>query len=59
MKSSTKDKAEGALHEVKGKAKEVAGKITDNPKLTTEGKAEQLAGKAQGKVGDIKKVFGK
>ena len=40
MKSSSRDKAEGALHEVKGKIKEMAGKITDNPKLTAEGKAE-------------------
>lgn len=59
MKSSIRDKAEGALHQVKGKAKEVAGKITDNPKLTTKGKAEKMAGKAQGKVGEIKKILGK
>lgn len=57
MKSSTRDKAEGALHEAKGKLKEVAGKITDNPKLEAEGKAEKLAGKIQGKVGDVKKVL--
>jgi uncharacterized protein YjbJ (UPF0337 family) len=59
MKSSIRDKAEGTLHEVKGKVKEVAGKITDNPKLTAEGKAEKLAGKVQGKIGQAKKVFGK
>lgn len=59
MKSSNRSKAEGALHEVKGKAKEMAGKITDNPKLTTKGKAEKISGKAQGKVGEVKKVFGK
>ena len=35
MKSSTKDKAEGKFHEAKGKIKEVAGEITDNPKLET------------------------
>lgn len=58
MKSSLKDKAEGALHQVKGKVKEVAGKLTDNPKLEAEGTVEKLAGKAQGKVGDVKKVFG-
>ena len=27
MKSSTRDKAEGTFHEVKGKVKEVAGKV--------------------------------
>ena len=44
MKSSIRDKAEGTLHEVKGKVKEVTGKITDNPKLEAEGKAEKIAG---------------
>ena len=58
MKSSIRDKAEGALHEAKGKVKEVAGKITDNPKLEAEGTAEKIAGKVQGKVGQIKKVLG-
>lgn len=59
MKSSSRDKVEGTLHEVKGQAKEMVGKITDNPKLTAEGKAEKVTGKAQGKVGEVKKVFGK
>ena len=58
MKSSSRDKIEGALHEVKGKVKEMAGKITDNPKLTAEGKAEKITGQAQGKVADVKKVLG-
>jgi len=58
MKSSTRDKAEGKLHEVKGKVKEVAGKLTDDPKLETEGAGEKLAGKVQGKIGQIKKVLG-
>jgi uncharacterized protein YjbJ (UPF0337 family) len=47
MKSSTKDKTEGTVHQVKGKAKEVAGKLTDNPKLEVEGTIEKSAGKAQ------------
>ena len=59
MKSSTRDKAEGKLHEVKGKAKEMAGKLTDNPKLEAEGAGERIAGKIQGKIGQAKKVFGK
>jgi uncharacterized protein YjbJ (UPF0337 family) len=58
MKSSTRDKAEGKLHEVKGKVKEVAGKLTDNPKLEAEGAGEKLAGKVQGEIGQIKKVLG-
>ena len=59
MKSSTMDKAEGAFHEAKGKAKEMAGKLTDNPTLEAKGKAEKITGKAQKKAGQVKKVFGK
>ena len=58
MKSSTKDKVKGTLHEAKGNVKEMAGKITDNPKLEAKGIAEKIAGKAQGKIGEVKKVFG-
>lgn len=59
MKSGNQDKAEGKFHEIKGKVKEKAGKLTDNPKLEGEGVGEKIAGKAQGKLGDIKKVLGK
>ena len=59
MKSSIRDKAEGTFHEAKGKVKEVAGKITDNPKLGAKGKAEKVAGKVQEKVSQVKKVLGK
>jgi uncharacterized protein YjbJ (UPF0337 family) len=59
MKSSIRDKAEGTFHEAKGKAKEVAGRITDNPKLEAKGKAEKIAGKVQERVGQVKKVLGK
>ena len=59
MASAIKDKVKGALREAKGKAKEVAGKITDNPKLQGKGVAEKVAGKAQRKLGEIKTVLGK
>jgi uncharacterized protein YjbJ (UPF0337 family) len=59
MKSSIRDKAEGTFHEVKGKVKEMAGKITDNPKLEAEGTGEKIAGKVQEKIGQVKKVLGK
>jgi uncharacterized protein YjbJ (UPF0337 family) len=59
MKSSTKDKTEGTFHQVKGKTKEVAGKLSDNPKLEVEGAIEKSAGKGQKKVGEVKKVLGK
>jgi uncharacterized protein YjbJ (UPF0337 family) len=58
MKSSTRDKAEGKLHEIKGKVKEAAGKLSDDPKLEAEGAGEKLAGKVQGKIGQIKEVLG-
>ena len=59
MSSALKDKVKGTLREAKGKAKEVAGKITDNPKLQGKGIIEKIAGKAERKLGEIKKVFGK
>jgi uncharacterized protein YjbJ (UPF0337 family) len=59
MKSSTKDQVEGTLHQVTGRAKEVAGKLTDNPKLEGEGIGEKIAGKVQEKIGQVKKVLGK
>lgn len=59
MKNSTKDQAEGRLHEAKGKAKEIVGKIIDNPELEAEGRGEKVAGKVQEKIGQIEKVVGK
>jgi uncharacterized protein YjbJ (UPF0337 family) len=59
MKSSTKDKAEGTLHQVKGKVKEVAGKISGKRDLEIEGILENNAGKVQEKIGDMKKVLDK
>jgi uncharacterized protein YjbJ (UPF0337 family) len=58
MKPSTKDQAEGMFHQMKGNIKEVAGKLSDNPKLLAEGKDEILVGEAQEKIGQIKKVLG-
>lgn len=58
MKSSTQDKVEGTFHNAKGKVKEMAGKITDNPELEAKGKAEKVAGKVQEKIGQVKKVLG-
>jgi uncharacterized protein YjbJ (UPF0337 family) len=59
MPSSMQDKVKGTLHEAKGKFKEVAGKITDNPKLQAKGTVEKLRGKAERKLGEVKKVIGK
>jgi uncharacterized protein YjbJ (UPF0337 family) len=59
MKSSTKDQVAGKIHEFKGKAKEIAGKVTDNPRLESEGTVEKISGSIQQKVGEVKKVLGK
>jgi len=59
MKSSKKDKTEGKFHQMKGRIKEVAGDLTDNPKLEAEGAVEKMSGQAQEKMGEVKKVWGK
>jgi len=58
MKSSTKDRMEGKFHKVKGKIKEVAGELSDNPELEAEGAGEKMAGTVQEKIGQVKKVLG-
>ena len=59
MKSSIRDKAEGTSHEAKGKVKEMAGKVADDPNLEAKGNAEKITGKVQEKIGQVKKVLGK
>jgi uncharacterized protein YjbJ (UPF0337 family) len=59
MKPSTKDQIKGELHEIKGKAKEKVGQITNNPNLEAEGQSEKIVGKIQKKIGQIKKVLEK
>jgi uncharacterized protein YjbJ (UPF0337 family) len=59
MKRSTTDRIKGNVHEVKGKAKEKVGQITNDPKLVAKGQNEALVGKVQKKVGQIEKVFEK
>jgi uncharacterized protein YjbJ (UPF0337 family) len=58
MKSSTEDKAKGMFHQIKGEVKELAGKLSDNPKLEAEGTGEKIAGQVQEKIGQVKKVWG-
>lgn len=59
MKPSTRDKARGRIHEVKGKVKEKVGRTTNNPDLETEGHVENIGGKIQRKIGQVEKVLGK
>ena len=49
-----KDRIQGSAEQAKGKIKEIAGKITGDTKLESEGKAEKAAGKIQNTVGGIK-----
>jgi uncharacterized protein YjbJ (UPF0337 family) len=59
MKSSTKDKVEGKIHQVKGKVKETIGKAINDNTLQAEGIVENVGGKAQENVGKLKKAVGK
>ncbi len=59
MKSGTRDQAEGTFHKVRGKLKEIAGRLGRNSRLEAEGKDEKIGGKVQEKIGQVKKVLGK
>jgi len=59
MTHSAHDQIAGKLHELKGKVKETAGKISNDPDLTAEGQSEHLAGSIQKKIGQIEKVLEK
>jgi uncharacterized protein YjbJ (UPF0337 family) len=48
--------AKGAADKVAGKAKEVAGHVTGNKKLETEGKVDQVKGAVHNAAGDAKDV---
>jgi uncharacterized protein YjbJ (UPF0337 family) len=58
MKQSTKDQAAGKLQGVKGKLKEKAGQITENPELEDEGTTDRVVGKAREVIGKIEKATG-
>lgn len=49
-----KDRIQGSAEQAKGKVKEVAGKVTGDAKLESEGKAQKAAGKIQNMVGGMK-----
>jgi uncharacterized protein YjbJ (UPF0337 family) len=59
MKQSTKDKAKGKFHEVKGAVKETVGRATNDPDLEAEGQVEKVGGKVQKKIGQVEKVLEK
>jgi uncharacterized protein YjbJ (UPF0337 family) len=47
----TNDRVAGAWHQIKGKAKERWGKLTDDDLTQLQGRAEQLAAKLQQRYG--------
>ena len=51
------DQFKGAAKEAGGNIKEGIGKMTGNEKLQAEGKADQVEGKAQKTVGDVKSAI--
>jgi uncharacterized protein YjbJ (UPF0337 family) len=59
MNDSKTDKIKGTVHEAKGKIKEKVGQVVNDPDLTAEGQDENIAGKVQKKVGEVKRVFEK
>jgi uncharacterized protein YjbJ (UPF0337 family) len=49
-----KDRIKGSAEQAKGAIKEVAGKVTGDAKLESEGKADKAAGRVQNAVGGLK-----
>ena len=58
MKPSTKAKAKGQIHEVKGKVKEKFGRLTNDRELEAEGEGEKLGGKMLKKIAKAEKAVG-
>ena len=44
---------EGKTNDLKGRAKEAAGALTDDEDLRKEGRVEQAAGKVKNKTGEV------
>jgi uncharacterized protein YjbJ (UPF0337 family) len=49
-----KDRIKGSAEQAKGAIKEMAGKVTGDAKLESEGKADKTAGKVQNAIGGLK-----
>jgi len=53
-----KNERDGKVDVVKGKAKQVAGKVTNNPDLVEEGQVDEISGKTQATVGKATRKVG-
>ncbi len=50
----TDDRTRGKVDELKGRAQEAVGDLTDNEDQQAEGQANQLKGKGEQVIGDVK-----
>jgi uncharacterized protein YjbJ (UPF0337 family) len=53
-----RDELEGKVESLKGRVKQAAGDLTDNPDLHDEGVADEVAGDAQDAVGRARRKVG-
>ncbi len=53
-----RDEIEGKATELKGKVKQAAAHITDDPALHDEGTVDETAGKVQGAIGTARRKVG-
>lgn len=58
MKRSTKNRVRGKVRQLKGKAKETAGRARGDARLEAEGVGDQIAGAMQNLGGKIQKTLG-
>jgi uncharacterized protein YjbJ (UPF0337 family) len=49
-----KDQVKGRTKEVEGKVNEITGKVIGDKKLEVKGKIQQIGGEARAKLGDVK-----
>ena len=49
-----KDQVKGKAKDIAGKAQEELGELTDDPQTEAKGEAKQVEGKVQKKAGDVK-----
>jgi uncharacterized protein YjbJ (UPF0337 family) len=59
MKPSTQNEIAGKAHEVKGKIKEKAGELANDPDLEGKGISERVAGNVQKKLGQLQRIVEK
>jgi uncharacterized protein YjbJ (UPF0337 family) len=56
--SSTRDRAEGMFDEGKGNLKQGVGDLTGNDRMKGEGMLDEMKGKGEGLLGDLKDAAG-